>query len=47
MTSIDILLGDLAKQGRELVYMGHIGLGHAAAPAFGGAHECVVIRWTS
>ncbi len=37
---IDGLLGDLAKQGWELVYMSRIGLGHAAT-SFSGAYECV------
>ncbi len=40
---IDGLLGDLAKQGYELVYMGRVGLGHATT-AFGGAYECVFKR---
>lgn len=37
---IEGLLCDLAAKGWKLVYMGRIGLGHAAA-AFGGAYECV------
>jgi hypothetical protein len=39
---IDGLLGDLAKQGYDLVYMGRIGLGHATS-AFGGTYECIFI----
>ncbi len=41
---IDGLLGDLAKDGWELVYMGRIGLGHATL-AFGGTYECILKRY--
>ncbi|MEX2729768.1 MAG: hypothetical protein Q6353_021180, partial [Candidatus Sigynarchaeum springense] len=41
---IEGILGDLAKQGWELVYMGRIGLGHAAASAFGGSYECIFVQ---